>query len=623
MRMRKFFVFLGFFALVISSSCKKKAVDMIVGHWELTRVGDNYYYKDFQLYSIFEFDADGTLRFNPFGEVYEGFYRVNGAVIHLYYGDNDYDTRQLGGRITSMDDNEMQWILDDHDHTKLCFRRTSRSVGTGEDNFIYATVYPSEGGFVRGSGYYDSFDRCTLTAVANPGYVFVNWTEYGYEVSTEADYSFTVYSSRNLVANFERYDDHDYFIDVTANPTEGGTIYGGGTFYENDYCRLNAVANPGYVFTRWTEYGREVSADNTYSFYVTRDRDLVANFEIVYTPSLDIQFEWEGHVFGYGDEVTCTNYEYGFDEFIQHMQIRNNSYEEKRIVIEKEVVQELYGVTSFFCWGVCYGPETNTSLPIAVPAYSLNEDQLSFHAVYDDQVYGVFIVRYYAYEESHPEDRISVTVRYYRFSGTGTNGVISVTGDCWYVLDHQYSDGETIHLENATFGLYGAADDAGHQQLISGGEEGTGDRLRIGQAGLIWTDYSHLYFNLGDTDLYLYGHATSIADGYILDNADIVFSPSSLYINGDCVVSYSTKHLDLNTDMCLFANNESGWDVVHNQTVSSGTVTITNANGNVTAKYIPTLDDNGTPCFYNAVSGRYIYHSGSGTPIFSRGAKGY
>ena len=46
MRMRKFFVFLGVFALVITSSCKKKAADMIVGHWELTRAGDNYYYKD-------------------------------------------------------------------------------------------------------------------------------------------------------------------------------------------------------------------------------------------------------------------------------------------------------------------------------------------------------------------------------------------------------------------------------------------------------------------------------------------------------------------------------------------------------------------------------------------------
>lgn len=61
------------------------------------------------------------------------------------------------------------------------------------------------------------------------------------------------------------------------------------------------------------------------------------------------------------------------------------------------------------------------------------------------------------------------------------------------MLDHHYTDGETIHLENATFGLYGAADDGGHQQLVSGGER---ERLRIGQAGLIGTDYSYVYFHM-------------------------------------------------------------------------------------------------------------------------------
>ena len=421
MRMRKFFVFLGVFALVITSSCKKKAADMIVGHWELTRAGDNYYYKDFQLYSIFEFDADGTLRFDPFGEVYEGIYRVKGAAIYLYYSDsdNDYDTGQLSGRITNMDDNEMRWVLDDHDHTQLYFRRTNRSLSYNEGTcYIYVTAYPSEGGFVRGSGHYDSFDWCTLTAVANPGYVFVNWTEDGYEVSAEADYSFTVYSSCNLVANFERYDAQEYYIDATANPMEGGSVYGGGTYYENDYCSLTAVAKSGYVFTRWTEYGREVSADNTYSFYVTRGRDLVANFELVYTPSPDIQFEWEGHVFGYGETIECSNYEYDYDdfhEFVQHMQIRNNSDEEKRIVIKKEVVQDLEGVTNFFCWGnMCYSPGTSTSLPVAVPAYSLNEEELSFYAYYGNQAYGEVIVRYYAYEESNPQERCYIVLHFNR-----------------------------------------------------------------------------------------------------------------------------------------------------------------------------------------------------------------
>lgn len=340
------------------------------------------------------------------------------------------------------------------------------------------------------------------------------------------------------------------------------------------------------------------------------------NESIAETPSQTVRLEWNGRVFYDGETITCTNDENGSGDLVQHIQVRNRTDETKCFVIEKEDIQGLDGVTNSI-----------SSNRVCVSAQSVNDEDLSFHAIYEDQVYGMVIVEYYVYEENHPDERISLTVRYNRFSGDIPEGAtISVTGDCWFVLDHQYSDGETIHLENATFGLYGAADDGGHQQLISGGEEGTGEQLRIGQAGLIWTDYSFVYFNMIEMiqmDEYGYGHATSLSDGYILNNADVVFSPSNIYINGELVASYTTRHLDLNTNMCLFANNESGWDVVRNQTATLGTVTITNAYGNVTAKYNPMLDGNGTPCFYNSVSGAFIYHSGSGTPIFSRGANGY
>lgn len=331
---------------------------------------------------------------------------------------------------------------------------------------------------------------------------------------------------------------------------------------------------------------------------------------IAETPSQTVRLEWDGHVFFDGETVTCTNDENGSGDLVQHIQIRNRTDETKCYVIEKEVIQGLDGVTNSI-----------SSNRVCVSAQSVNDEDLSFHAIYEDQVYGMVIVEYYVYEENHPDERISLTVRYNRFSGDIPEGAtISVTGDCWFVLDHQYSDGETIHLENATFGLYGAADDARHQQLISGGD---GERLRIGQAGLIWTDYSYVYFNMdyGTTNEYSfhYGDVTSIADGYILNNVDIVFSPSSLWIDGVLVTSYETRHCYFNTNMCLFANSEDGWDSVQDQTAALGTVTITNAYGNVTAKYIPMLDNNGIPCFYNSVLGTYIYHSGGGTPIYHPG----
>ena len=67
-------------------------------------------------------------------------------------------------------------------------------------------------------------------------------------------------------------------INVTANPTEGGSVSGGGTYLDQTSCTITAMANEGYVFVRWTENGKVVSLDASYSFTVNGDRDLVANF---------------------------------------------------------------------------------------------------------------------------------------------------------------------------------------------------------------------------------------------------------------------------------------------------------------------------------------------------------
>ena len=68
---------------------------------------------------------------------------------------------------------------------------------------IIVTVNPENAGTVTGDGYYDVNDIVTLTASANAGYKFVNWTENGEVVSTESQYLFTFTTHRELVANFE------------------------------------------------------------------------------------------------------------------------------------------------------------------------------------------------------------------------------------------------------------------------------------------------------------------------------------------------------------------------------------------------------------------------------------
>lgn len=67
---------------------------------------------------------------------------------------------------------------------------------------ISATVSPENSGVITGTGSYTDGQIVSLTANPNAGYSFVNWTENGNIVSSDVTYSFTINSSRALVANF-------------------------------------------------------------------------------------------------------------------------------------------------------------------------------------------------------------------------------------------------------------------------------------------------------------------------------------------------------------------------------------------------------------------------------------
>ena len=142
---------------------------------------------------------------------------------------------------------------------------------------ISVSANPSDGGTVTGGGEYTSGQSCTVTATANTGYTFTNWTENGNVVSSNASYTFNVTGNRSLVANFTL---NTYSITATADPTNGGTVSGAGTYDHGASCTLTATANTGYTFVNWTKNGTQVSTNTTYSFTVTESATYVAHFSI-------------------------------------------------------------------------------------------------------------------------------------------------------------------------------------------------------------------------------------------------------------------------------------------------------------------------------------------------------
>lgn len=131
-------------------------------------------------------------------------------------------------------------------------------------------------GTVSGAGTYLTGSSVTALANPKPGYVLLNWTEYGNPVSTQTNYTFTLVSNRNLRANFMA----GYTISASAQPVAGGTVSGAGSYGSGSNVTLLATPAPGYSFSNWTQAGVSVSTLPSYSFPATSNRTLVANFTL-------------------------------------------------------------------------------------------------------------------------------------------------------------------------------------------------------------------------------------------------------------------------------------------------------------------------------------------------------
>jgi hypothetical protein len=137
---------------------------------------------------------------------------------------------------------------------------------------VSTTASPSEAGTTTGDGSYAQGSSVVVTATANLGYAFSNWTVAGVKVSGAASYTFTVRTNRSLTANFVR------TYTIAASAGSGGHATGSGTYKEGSTATVKAASRIGYVFVNWTENGIPVSSSATYSFVVSGDRALLANF---------------------------------------------------------------------------------------------------------------------------------------------------------------------------------------------------------------------------------------------------------------------------------------------------------------------------------------------------------
>jgi len=185
---------------------------------------------------------------------------------------------------------------------------------------------PPEGGELEGAGHHAFESEITVTAIPNPGYDFVNWTEGEDPMSIcdNVEYTFIVLEDRTLTANFAiQY----YDIDLIATPEEYGEVEGDGNYHYGQVITVDAIPNDTYVFVKWTEDGEEIpDAGQNYTFTVDGPRTLTAHFALAtYEVTLFADPPDGGELYGaklypYGEIVTVVaiaNDDYNFINWTQ------------------------------------------------------------------------------------------------------------------------------------------------------------------------------------------------------------------------------------------------------------------------------------------------------------------
>ncbi len=133
---------------------------------------------------------------------------------------------------------------------------------------INATSSPTESGTVSGVGTYQGGTECTLTATPSTGHAFLNWTEAGVVVSTNATYSFIVLGNRNLEAHFipiitEGFTNHGFTVSASGDNV---------VFSQGNLQYIGSAETPYWKFAdnQWDYFGSNTNQGST-SENVDRD----------------------------------------------------------------------------------------------------------------------------------------------------------------------------------------------------------------------------------------------------------------------------------------------------------------------------------------------------------------
>ena len=210
-----------------------------------------------------------------------------------------------------------------------------------------------------------SFDTAIDAIPAREGYTFLGWEAYVADAYDGTKITADTHQNVVLTAKWEEI--IKYTVATVAEPAEGGTTSGDGTYISGTNVTVTATVNENYQFDGWYENGEKVSDNTKYSFEITANRTLTAKFTAIakatYTITATANPKEGGSVSGAGayeegtEIVLCATVNEGYTFvgwFAENGDLITKDKEFTHVVTESRYFKARYNMISNYKNGYAY-----------------------------------------------------------------------------------------------------------------------------------------------------------------------------------------------------------------------------------------------------------------------------
>ena len=151
---------------------------------------------------------------------------------------------------------------------------------------------------------YDSF--VSITASPDNGFYFTGWTGDSIVDLNSTSTTIRISGDHSIQANFAEIPINKFLLQLHSSPAfAANSLFGSGTYDENQIVEISAVPNPGYSFVNWSGNGLSDENATSTTVAVSQDLNITANFALS-----EYTFQLSAGIGGSVSEVN-TSYDHG------------------------------------------------------------------------------------------------------------------------------------------------------------------------------------------------------------------------------------------------------------------------------------------------------------------------